>query len=68
MAGKIIKMVNLIIEKRAKGSEIIAKTTKAKLVLSGIALDNYNETSADDEDVLAKLREIANNMGLEINL
>jgi hypothetical protein len=67
MAGKIKNMVNQIIDLRSKGSPAIAATTRTKLILKGINLDSYTETSDDDPNVINRLRQIATEFGVNIN-
>ena len=55
MAGKIKQLIDNFIEKRSNGNRIIALTTKARLILKGINVDDYDENSPDDPDVIAEL-------------
>lgn len=66
MAGEIIKMIDTIIQQRSKGNPSIANTTKAKFILKGINPDRYNFSSADDPQVIAKIRDIARAMQISI--
>ncbi|MEA3221984.1 MAG: hypothetical protein U9P49_02305 [Thermodesulfobacteriota bacterium] len=67
MAGKIKTMIDAIIDQRGKGIETLIATTKTKLILKGIKLDNYDANSEDDLGVVEKLREIANDLNVAIN-
>ena len=64
MAGKIIKMINKIIDQRAQGNATIATTTKTKLLLKGINPEKFDVTSADDPAIVEKLKTIAQDMGI----
>lgn len=55
MAGEIKRMIDTIIEQRAKGSKILAGVVKTKLILKGIDPKNYTEDSPDDTDVINRL-------------
>ena len=66
MAGTIKRMVDKIIEKRAKGNEAIGLLTKAKITLKGVPVDRYTEASPDDPAVLEKLKRIASELGVTL--
>ena len=66
MAGKIKNMIDRIIEERSKGSVTIRNTTEAKLTLKGINPKKYTSTDPDDPEVIAKLHQIAADMGVKI--
>lgn len=66
MAGQIIKMINSIIDQRAKGNEAVASTTRTKLILKGINPAKFNASSPDDGDVIAKLKTLAKEMNVTI--
>lgn len=64
MAGKIKRMIDTLIEKRANGNQTIVNTTRAKLRLKGISPDNYTLTSEDDPAVIEKLNSLAKELGI----
>lgn len=66
MAGKIKAMCNTILEKRAGGNPKIEKITKTKLILKGVNPDQYTASSADDPAIIAKLTEIAKELGVAL--
>lgn len=66
MAGKIKAMCNTILEKRAGGNPTIEKITKTKLILKGVNPDQYTASSADDPAIIAKLTEIAKELGVAL--
>ncbi|HBS58322.1 MAG TPA: hypothetical protein DEA44_03535 [Firmicutes bacterium] len=66
MAGKIKQMIDQIIAKRANGNSAIEKVTRTKLVLKGVNPDNFTASSPDDADVMAKVRQIASELGVTI--
>jgi hypothetical protein len=64
MAGQIKQMIDAIIQARSKGNSTIATTTKTKIVLKGVNPDAYNAGSMDDPKVIAKVRDIAQELGI----
>lgn len=66
MAGRIKRMIDQIVEQRAKGNLIVADTTKAKLIFKGVNPDKFTYTSFDDPAIEAKLRDIAAAMGVSL--
>jgi len=64
MAGKIKQLIDQIVEKRSNGNPAIAKVTKTKLVLKGVNPDNFTSTSADDAQIISKVRQIASELGV----
>jgi hypothetical protein len=66
MVGRIKRMIDTIIEKRANGNQTIVNTTRAKLRLKGISPDNYTLTSEDDPVIIEKLNSLAKELGISI--
>jgi len=66
MAGQIKQMVDSIVEQRANGNPTIALTTKAKLVLKGVNPGSFSETSPDDPVIIARLKKIAADFGVQV--
>jgi hypothetical protein len=66
MAGRIKRMLAHIIAARSQGDRTIALTTKTKLVLKGVDPDNYDEDSADDPAVIAAVKRIATQLGVDL--
>lgn len=58
MAGKIRKLIDELVAVRTKGSASVAHFVRAHLVLSGIDPDRFDETSADDPDIVARLEKM----------
>ena len=67
MAGKIMQLIDRVVEERSKGDPTIKHTTRAKLILKGININKYSEISEDDPGVIAKLIRIAAELGIKIN-
>ena len=59
-------MIDKVIEARAKGNPTIVQTTKTKLALKGINSDNYTKSSADDPAVMARLKDVALELGVTL--
>lgn len=66
MAGKIKAMCNTIIDKRAGGNSMIEKLTKTKLILKGVNPDQFTASSPDDQVIIAKLVQIAKDLGIAL--
>ncbi len=66
MAGQIKRMINTIIGQRSKGNPTIALTTKTKLVLKGINPERFDSLSPDDPVVIARLTQIAAELGIRL--
>lgn len=66
MAGKIQEMINTIVEERSGGSAMVARSIRARLVIKGIQADSYTADSADDPEVIAKLHQIAKELGVSL--
>jgi len=66
MAGKIKRLVEVIIEKRAQGNEVAVAFTRAKLILKGIDPGKYTALSPDDPVILRKLETLARELGLSL--
>jgi len=58
MAGQAKKMIDAIIEQRAKGSKVLEGVVKTKLILKGIDPKNFTATTPDDPAVMAKLHDL----------
>jgi hypothetical protein len=68
MAGKIKKVIDQIIKERAKGNIILTSTTRTKIILKGIVPEKFSERSPDDPEVLAKLKDIGRELGVDLNV
>jgi hypothetical protein len=66
VAGKIKLTIDKIVAERSNGSMTIKNTTLTKLILKGIRVDAYNEKSEDNPEVLARLQQIAVEMGVKL--
>jgi hypothetical protein len=66
MAGQIKKMLERIVAERGKGDEVLAMITRAKLILKGFDPDRFTMTTPDDTATIARIREIARDLGVTI--
>ncbi len=66
MAGQIKRMIDRIVDERSHGHPTIALATRTKIMLWGVRVDSYTSTSPDDVAVLAKLRTIAEELGVAV--
>jgi len=62
MAGQIKRMIDSIIEQRAKGNKVLEGVVKMKLILKGIDPKNFTSDSPDDITVIGKLHDLINEM------
>ncbi|MGI5938809.1 MAG: hypothetical protein ACOX7V_08610 [Methanoculleus thermophilus] len=66
MTGEIKRMIDLIIEKRSNGYEVLKNTTRTKLIIKGFNPDRWTSQSEDDPAKIAELKQIARDMGIEL--
>jgi len=66
MTGEIKRMIDLIIEKRLNGYEVLKNTTRTKLIIKGFNPDRWTSQSEDDPAKIAELKQIARDMGIEL--
>ena len=62
MAGQIKRMIDSIIEQRAKGNKVLEGVVKMKLILKGIDPKNFTSASPDDLTIIGKLYDLMNEM------
>lgn len=66
MAGKIKAIIDSIIAQRSHGDPTLVLTTTTKLVIKGFDPEQYTTQSPDDADVIAKLKEAAQQLGVTV--
>jgi len=66
MKGTAKKLLDKIIENRAKGNPTLVKATVTKLALKGIQVEKYTATTPDDPAVIAKIKEVAKDWGIAV--
>jgi hypothetical protein len=62
MAGKIQRMIEVIVAERSKGNEMLAKAVKTKLILKGINPALYSDQSEDDPTIIKKLENMLHDL------
>lgn len=66
MAGQLKSMIERVVQERAKGSPTLAVTTRAKLMLKGIPVNEFTDISEDDPAMIQRLRVAASEMGVTV--
>lgn len=66
MPGKIRKLIDTLIEIRSQGNASLASTTRTKLLLKGIDSSKFTNASDDDPIVIAKIKQIAQEMSIQL--
>jgi len=66
MAGRIHKLLEGIIEKKANGNPTLIASTRTKLILKGINPSNFGPTTPDDPDVLKRVEFLATKLGVAV--
>lgn len=66
MAGQLKRMIERVIEERAKGNPTLAVTTKTKLLLKGIRVDDFTDASPDDPAMVQRVRAAAGELGVAL--
>ena len=66
MAGQIKRILDRIVEQRSQGDNIIASTTRTKLILKGINPKNYTSDSEDNPETMSEVKKIAKELGVTI--
>lgn len=67
MAGQIKSLLDQIIDAKAKGDPIMQKLTKTKLLVKGIRVDSFTPVSEDDPVILQKVKQAAQDFGVELS-
>lgn len=66
MAGQIKRMLDSIVEQRAKGNPVLIQTTKTKLSLKGLSPDKFDTASPDDPALIEKVKAVAAELGTRV--
>ena len=66
MSGQIKKMIDRIIEEKAHGNQTLINITRTKLILKGISTDKFDRYSEDNREIIAKLRDVAGELGVKV--
>jgi len=68
MAGKIKQLIDMVVELRSQGNPSLESTTRTKLLLKGVDSRKYSSSSEDDPEVIAKIRQVAQEMNIELKV
>jgi hypothetical protein len=68
MTGKIRQLIDNLIEVRSQGNPSIASTTRTKLLLKGIDSRSYTSSSEDDPEVIANIKQVAQEMNIQLKV
>lgn len=66
MAGQIKKMLDQIIMQKSNGHPTLMAAVKTKLILKGLNPDKFSNLSEDNLDLIKKVREAAQEMGVHL--
>jgi hypothetical protein len=66
MAGSVKRMIDSIVQQRAKGNPTLVVSTKTKLILKGLNPDKFTDTSPDDPALISKVRAVAAELGVHV--
>ena len=66
MPGQIKRIIDTIIEQRARGNPTLRTTTKTKLILKGVNPDRFDLNSPDDPAMVARVKSIADELGVRV--
>lgn len=66
MAGKVKIMIDRIIKERSKGNATIEMTTRTKIILKGVNIDQWTALSNDDQAIISKVTQIAKELGVNL--
>ena len=66
MAGEIKRMLDSLVEQRAQGNPTLVATTISKLILKGVNPNRFDNSSPDDPALLAKIKTIATEFGVNL--
>ncbi|NLL11130.1 MAG: hypothetical protein GX268_09675 [Methanomicrobiales archaeon] len=68
MAGKVKMLIDSLIEQRSQGNEAIASTTRTKLLLKGVNTTIFTDDSDDDPAAINVILQVANEMGISLEV
>jgi hypothetical protein len=66
--GKAKKMIDELIEKKARGNNFQINNIKMKLMFKGIIPDNIKEDTPDTEELISKIEEVAEQFSINLTI
>lgn len=64
--GKVKKMIDELIEKKAQGNSFQITNIKMKLMFKGIMPDNITDDTPDDGELISKIEEVAEQFDIQL--
>lgn len=64
--GMAKKLIDELIEKKAHGNSFQISNVRMKLILKGIIPDNITENTADSDEIISKIYEVAQNFNITL--
>jgi len=58
MKGTAIKMVEKLLDAKAKDNQVLQNAIKLKLIMKGIPIQNLSSLTPEDAEMIAKIKEI----------
>lgn len=59
-------MIDRIVSEKSKGNDVIAGSVRTKMILKGIGVDKFTDSSADDPEIIKALGNIAEEFGITL--
>jgi len=64
--GKTKKLINELIEKKANGNSFQESNIKMKLMFKGILPDKITDETPDNDEIISKIYEVANDFNVNL--
>jgi hypothetical protein len=66
MAGQLKRMLDQVMQERSRGNPTLLSTTRTKLLLKGIRVADFTDSSPDDPAMIQRVRSAASEMGVTL--
>lgn len=67
MAGQVKRMIDKLINEKAKGDKVIENSVRIKLILNGIDVDSFTDDTPDDFNAIEKINAAAKELGINLD-
>ena len=64
MKGIAIKIIENLLDTKAKDNQVLQNAIKIKLMMRGIPIQSLNASTPDDDAMIAKIKEISKEYGV----
>jgi len=64
MKGIAIKIIENLLDTKAKDNQVLRNAIKIKLMMRGIPIQSLNASTPDDDAMIAKIKEISKEYGV----